>query len=86
MPYRVELRPAARREFVRLPGEVQDRIRPRIDALADAPRPPGCEKLAGHASRYRVRVGDYRVLYEVADRTLVVTVTRVAHRREAYRR
>lgn len=86
MTYRVELTPRAKRELGALPSEVRRRCDARILALAGNPRPPGCEKLAGHADRYRVRVGDYRVLYDVADRVLVVTVARVAHRREAYRR
>ncbi len=86
MAYRIELRPSARREFAPLPRDVRERIRPKIDALADDPRPPSCEKLTGHAARYRVRVGDYRILYDVADRVLVVMGTRIAHRRDAYRR
>jgi mRNA interferase RelE/StbE len=56
-----------------------------IDALAANPRPPGCVKLAGEDAVWRVRVGDYRVLYEVHDDRLVVLVIRIAKRSEAYR-
>ena len=55
-----------------------------IGALADNPRPAGCEKLTGK-DRYRVRQGRYRVLYSIQDETLTVSVIKVAHRREAYR-
>jgi mRNA interferase RelE/StbE len=53
--------------------------------LADDPRPPGCEKLSGE-DKYRVRQGNYRILYEIADADLVVTVIRVGNRRDVYRR
>ena len=56
----------------------------RIDALRDDPRPPGSEKLSGH-ERYRVRQGSYRILYEIEDQQVVVTVFKVGHRREVYR-
>jgi mRNA interferase RelE/StbE len=56
----------------------------RIRALADDPRPPGCEKLSG-LEQYRVRQGVYRIVYEIADKRLLVVVVRVGHRREVYR-
>ena len=62
------------------------RVMDRVRGLADDPRPPGCEKLAGMANAWRTRSGNYRVVYTVDDRAQVVTVTRVGHRREAYRR
>ncbi len=57
-----------------------------IDLLAETPRPPGCRALAGEPDVYRVRVGDYRIVYEVLDERLIVHVVRVGHRREVYRR
>lgn len=60
------------------------RILARIKELADAPRGPGCVKLSGQ-ERYRVRLGAYRILYEIHDTELVIVVVKVAHRREAYR-
>jgi mRNA interferase RelE/StbE len=61
------------------------RIVDRIRALADDPRPPGCEKLAGRDDRLRVRQGDYRILYSVDDTERAVTVVRIAHRKDVYR-
>jgi len=55
-----------------------------IRALAEEPRPVGCEKLSGQ-ERYRVRQGDYRIIYEILDDVLIVTVVKVGHRREVYR-
>ncbi len=85
MAYTVEFSPGAARDFRKLAREIQHRLRPRIDALADNPRPGGAKKLSGGHELWRIRVGDYRIVYEVRDRTLVVLVVRVAHRREAYR-
>ena len=56
-----------------------------IQALAQNPRPPGCRKLTGSKNDWRIRVGDYRVVYEIADEIRVVRVNRVRHRREVYR-
>jgi mRNA interferase RelE/StbE len=60
------------------------RIMRRIRALADDPRPPGCEKLSG-LERYRVRQGPYRIIYEIEDRSLVVLIVKIGHRRDVYR-
>ena len=82
--YVVYIKRSARRELLRLPPEVIRRVTVAIDGLADQPRPPGVRKLVGSASTYRIRVGDYRVVYEIADKQRVVTVTRVRHRSDAY--
>lgn len=63
----------------------QQRIRAAIDLLADNPRPPRCVALQGETGAYRVRVGDYRIIYEVLDQILLVQVVRIGHRREVYR-
>lgn len=86
MPYRVEWKPTAERAFRKLPRETQERIRPAVDALAETPRPQGAKKLAGADDVWRIRVGEYRVVYVVRDVVVTVTVVRVAHRREVYRR
>jgi mRNA interferase RelE/StbE len=83
--YRVDVQRSAERDLERLSTVVFDRISDRLAALAQDPRPPGLEKLVG-LDAYRVRVGDYRIVYEVDDRSRIVLVTRVRHRREAYRR
>jgi mRNA interferase RelE/StbE len=66
-------------------ARLKRRIADAIDALTVNPRPPGCVKLAGEENVWRVRVRDYRILYEVHEGRLVVLVIRIAHRREAYR-
>ncbi|HSL57674.1 MAG TPA: type II toxin-antitoxin system mRNA interferase toxin, RelE/StbE family [Acidimicrobiales bacterium] len=73
------------KSIVTLPRPEQQRIRAAIDLLADEPRPSGCTKLVGEDSVYRVRIGDYRIVYEVIDARLVVHVVRVGHRRDVYR-
>lgn len=61
------------------------RIASAIDALADDPRPSGCKKLVGSEHTYRIRVGDYRIVYDIQGAKLVVSVIRVRHRRDVYR-
>ncbi len=83
--YRIELRPAARRTLAGLAREAQERIRHAIDALAATPRPPSTVKMHGSDGYYRLRVGDYRVVYAIEDAVLLVLVVRIGHRREVYR-
>jgi len=83
--YRVLLERAAERDLARLSSEVHDRVITALRALATNPRPPGCRKLAGSKNDWRIRVGDYRVIYAIADDIRVVSVNRVRHRREVYR-
>lgn len=86
MPYAVEAASArVLKELEALPRDARERVIRRIESLADDPR-SGCEKLEGEKGAYRVRVGDYRIVYEVDDQLDVVTITRVAHRREIYDR
>jgi mRNA interferase RelE/StbE len=82
--YRVALAASAEKELHRLPAKVVARILPRIELLATVPRPGGCKKLKGGDKQWRIRVGDYRIVYEIDDATGAVDVTRIAHRREAY--
>jgi len=83
--YRVEFRRSAEKDLKRLPSMVQRRVIDAIWCLADQPRPAGCRKLAGGQDAYRIRVGDYRVIYTIADVVLVVGIHSIRHRREAYR-
>ena len=85
MPYRIEFRPAARRQLRRIPRPYNARLMAAITALADAPRPPGCIQLQGPEGFHRVRVGDYRIVYLIQDRVLLVCIVRVAHRSDVYR-
>jgi mRNA interferase RelE/StbE len=83
--YSVEFRPAALRELRALPKATAKRIVSSVEKLAAEPFPPGVKKLAGRENLYRIRVGDYRVLYEVHKTVLVILLVRIAHRREVYR-
>lgn len=84
--YRVEFAPAAAREFRGLSADTQRRLRPRIDALAVEPRPREATLLRGADDLYRLRVGDYRILYAIRPSVLLVLVIRIGHGREIYRR
>jgi mRNA interferase RelE/StbE len=84
-PYAVRFRPAAVRQLRKLPREAQRRLRAAIDGLGDQARPAGAVKLAGTDDLWRIRVGEFRVVYTITDEALVVTVVRVANRREVYR-
>ena len=75
----------AARAFRKLPRQTQDRIRPRVDALATNPRPEGVKTLEGDDNAWRISVGEFRIVYEIHDGVLMVMVLRVANRREAYR-
>jgi mRNA interferase RelE/StbE len=83
--YEVYLERAAERDLRKLPAETFHPIIPRIRALAETPRPPGCRKLTGSDSDWRIRIGEYRVIYEIDDAGKTVRIFRVRHRREAYR-
>jgi mRNA interferase RelE/StbE len=83
--YRVELLPAAARQLAKLERRVQQRMARAINGLATDPRGANATKLRGAADVWRIRVGDYRVLYEIHDRQLVVLVIAVGHRASVYR-
>ena len=85
MAHSILLRPAAARDLRALPSDTRSRIEKAIDRLVDDPRPPGARKLVGVSDEWRLRVGDYRVVYLIDDRAREVEVIRVAHRREVYR-
>ena len=83
--HEVYLERAAEKDLKKLPGEIFQRIITHIKSLAETPRPPGCRKITGTKNDWRIRVGDYRIIYEVDDNVRVVKVMRVRDRREAYR-
>jgi mRNA interferase RelE/StbE len=83
--YEVALTPAAARQLHRLDRHAQRRLQAVIDLLADEPRPPAAKQLVGGAGQWRVRTGDFRVVYEIQDARLLVLVVAVGHRREIYR-
>ncbi len=83
--FEVFLERGAEKDLRRLSQSLHDRIVRAINALSRNPRPPGCRKLTGSENDWRIRVGDYRVIYEIADADHIVRVNRVRHRREVYR-
>ena len=84
MSYNIEILRRAQRALVRLPHKEYERIRDAISALAENPRPSGSKKLAGR-SGWRIRIGHYRVIYEIEDVIRIVTILHVGHRRDIYR-
>jgi mRNA interferase RelE/StbE len=82
--YVVTFAASAKKELRDLPTDAIRRLLPRIRELAENPRPVGCKKLQGYKDRWRIRVGDYRVVYAIDDRASVVDITRIAHRKEVY--
>ncbi|MCQ3811867.1 MAG: type II toxin-antitoxin system RelE/ParE family toxin [Acidimicrobiia bacterium] len=82
--HRVEIARQALKSIARLPRREQQRVRAAVDLLAEESRPPSCVALTGEESAYRVRVGDYRILYEVIDARLVIQAIRVGHCRDVY--
>lgn len=82
--YEIQFSRSARKELESLTAEVVGRIFSKITALAGDPRPPGCRKLVGTES-FRIRVGDYRVIYSVDDDSRIIDIRAVKHRREAYK-
>jgi mRNA interferase RelE/StbE len=86
MTYRIEVKPQAEKALARTPHPHRRRIARAIDALARAPRPSGCVKLVGADDVYRIRVGDYRILYQVMDKVLIIHIIRIGHRKDVYRR
>lgn len=82
--YRVELKASALRELDALPDTALARVVRKMDALGDVPWPAGCKKLKGYKDQWRIRVGDWRVVYTIHDVEKLVSVTRIAHRREVY--
>jgi len=82
--YALRIKQSAQKELDALDDSLFARIDRKILALADDPRPAGCKKLSGFRDQWRIRIGDYRVLYLIEDAIVTVTVTRIAHRREAY--
>jgi len=82
--YSLEIKQSAQKELDSLDDSVFRRIDRKILALADNPRPPGCKKLRGYRDQWRIRVGDWRIVYFIDDAAKLVTIMRVAHRREVY--
>ena len=83
--YTIHFLSSAAREFRSLPANVKSRVAEAVDRLGQNPGPGGVRKLVGHDQLYRIRVGQYRVVYQIDDDMRIVRVTRIRHRRDAYR-
>lgn len=85
MTYQVEYSRQSTKQISALPDSIQSRIKLKIAALADDPRPSGVKKLTGYDDLYRVKVGNYRIVYEIKDQKLIVFILKVDHRSKVYR-
>lgn len=85
MAYEILFTPAAEKQLNKLPSNVRVILKRSIDDLANNPRPHGVEKLSGGGLEYRIREGDYRIIYEIRDDVLVVVIVKMGHRRSVYR-
>jgi mRNA interferase RelE/StbE len=85
MTYRIELSKKVTKQLKALPVAVRSLIQTKLKALGIEPRPPGVVKLKKSESQYRIRVGNYRVIYEIEDEILLILVLKVAHRQDAYK-
>lgn len=86
MTYQIVLAPSAARQLRKFDPDIRRRIQAVLELLAENPRPPAATQLVGGAGEWRVRTGDYRVIYEIDDGKLLVLVLRMGHRREVYER
>ena len=84
MAYRLEVSPRAQKDLKVLPTRERQRVADQIDALKADPRPKGCKELKGREDFYRIRVGDYRVVYQIEDEVLLILIVRVGDRKEIY--
>ena len=83
--FTVQYKKSSEKDIERLPADFVQRIRDAILGLSQNPRPTGCKKLKGFENKYRIRVGDYRVIYEIHEKTVVVLIVQISHRKDAYR-
>ena len=84
-PYSIVIKRSAEKELKAVPSGDLKRVVDRIRGLAQQPRPSGCEKLSGESERYRIRQGDYRIVYGIDDAARLVEVVKIGQRREVYR-
>ncbi len=85
MKYQVVFKKRAQKEIINLPADYCKKITNAIDCLEDDPRPSGAKKLSGQKDRWRIRVGDYRILYIISETDKLITIYRIGHRKDIYR-
>jgi mRNA interferase RelE/StbE len=86
MLYKVEFAPAAARQIKKLPPDIQKRVIDRLEKLTTNPRPAAVKKLTTEENLYRLPLGDYRIIYQIQDKVLLVLVVKIGHRRDVYRK
>jgi len=85
MPFRIEWKKSTRKDLRKLPGNTAGRVVETVESLAENPFPHGVEKLSGAQHAYRIRLGDYRIVYEVIPELKLIEIQRVRHRKDVYR-
>jgi mRNA interferase RelE/StbE len=85
MKYKIEFSPTAESQFKKLPKEVQARLKHRIDSMAENPFPRGIKTLSAEENFYRLRIGDYRIIYQVQGKALLILILKLGHRKNVYR-
>jgi len=85
MKYSIFYKRSASEELLQSPANIAHKVKATINNLSDNPRPQGCKKLKGSINEYRIRIGNYRVIYTITDTILIVTVIKIAHRKDVYR-
>lgn len=85
MRYRIEFSPRAEVQFKQFPKELQIRLKHRIDTLSENPFPRGVKKLSAEENIYRLRIGDYRIIYQVQGNALLILILKLGHRKDVYR-
>jgi mRNA interferase RelE/StbE len=83
--YEVVLSKTAEKNLMKMPAKIVKQIIPTLQELANNPRPAGCKKLKGFSNIWRVRVGDYRIIYSIEDQILLVDIREIGHRKEIYK-
>lgn len=83
--YNIQIKPSAIKELEKLPKKDLQKVVIKIQSLSTIPRPPGCEKLSGD-EKYRIRQGNYRIVYLIEDNNLIIIVVKVGHRRDIYKK
>lgn len=85
MKYSILYKRSASEELLQLPANIAHKVKTAIDSLSENPRPQGCKKLKGSVNEYRIRIGNYRVIYTISKTVLIVTIIKIAHRKDVYR-
>ena len=85
MTYKIEFAKQAAKQFKALPRQEQQRLKTKIDNLEIDPLPPGVVKLSGEKNLYRIRVGNYRIIYSIQDSRLLILIVKIGHRKDVYR-